>query len=971
MTDMAGFNTAAEILDRMVTTGQATLTAKDAGKRFHDLTAYSAGLLTDVRAGGFKGDLNHAFEVDDENSRPREMRQQVSLFGTPFDAPIRPMSGLLNGIQPQNPYIAPVSWRQMIEYYRLYRETGIYKALEWNGDSPFTRRFLMGKKSNPHIFDQPDTKGYARQLVLLRQTWIIATRVEKGATVDTDKYFLCAVPFVVYWNPYNVPMKVASNEICTVATLSLAASIQYKVYGNEQDSTPAVSGLVSTSKSYAGYQTTPRETGNGDIDFKPGEIRAFSVVDAMADRRVFAEPGYQPLENTAATRGLQEQIAVPTGSTTPSLSLQLVADARRNDNHWWGNSERAVTIGTYQTNEKPRVFNEAGATLTGDHANTFVMGAYSVDWLTSSEIGGAWLVGNTAASRARWNPNVNYPVPIAILSIMAKSPERMPYGDNGASYARDFGNRTWLHAPPTALSHYLMNPSALSRSDSPYLVHFRPVNGDQEVSQFLQVNGRNAYYGGGYGPATGQTQLVALDLPSAPITNLAGFAGMRIDHARPQKIQPNAIGSPYPMFNLKHLSHVGAAFGPGIGNAYAHPMIAPDKVYTRVDLGADAGHPYKDSSFMSTGLNAFDDQWDHLFLANEGLWDSWFCSGLVPEVTDGVITKTRESVAESFFNGTHGLVSERLAPYPGGKNPAELAAITDADSGWQSIAAHLVNAGQFNVNSTSKEAWKAILMGLRDRPVAWQDAQTGKNDIRRDKDKVVLSRFNLANSAAEGTGPKDKNSWLGVRSLSEAQIDELATQIVRQVKLRGPFLNMTEFVNRRLTADRTGVTGALQAAIDADEFDAGYTGASPAGGINAAYKAGVDMIKTPPAVYPNPKAALGSRYAGIPGYVMQSDVMQGIASSISVRGDTFLIRSYGESSAGGKIVARAWCEAVVQRVPEYVDPADAHDKWLRDPDGSPATMLEPGAELPLSPVNRLFGRRFNIVSFRWLTPETI
>ena len=37
-----------------------------------------------------------------------------------------------------------------------------------------------------------------------------------------------------------------------------------------------------------------------------------------------------------------------------------------------------------------------------------------------------------------------------------------------------------------------------------------------------------------------------------------------------------------------------------------------------------------------------------------------------------------------------------------------------------------------------------------------------------------------------------------MRSLSDAQVTDLAKQIVQQVKVRGPFLNMADFLNRRL-----------------------------------------------------------------------------------------------------------------------------------------------------------------------------
>lgn len=988
MNSMEGLKPESEALSRMITPATASVMAPESRARFHDLTSYSLGLLTDVRAGGFRGDLNYAFEQNSTVKIPMEMQGPVTLFGTPFDPPIRPMTGSLLAINPQNKYVAPMSWRQMREYYRVYKTSSrsIMKPLEWRGGSPLSRRFVMGKKKYDHVFDEPDTKGYARQLVLLRQSWIIAARVEKGArgAPGTDRRFICAVPFIVYWNPYNVPMKVASNEISSTAALSLATMINYKVYDGRNSPSPEKPLFGFTN--YLGYSAAPEESPSGEINFEPGEVRGFSVVDRVqigagiggASHSFFATPGYTPLGDTLATRGLQYEITEPNAM---SFSLRLAEWSGYNDNHYWGNSPRATTVGIWQNNAGTGLYQENGTPI--DKASMVlggtVMSGLSIDWFTASEINKneAQLVEDTRAKRAYWNTSVTHPVPVAIISVIAKSPERLEFAKPSAKYADDYRNRTWLHAPPTGLSSYLINPGPISRSNAPYQIHFRPVNGDQEVSQYLQVKGRNAYYGGGYGPSTGQTHVVALDLPSAPLTGIAAFAGARIDHARAQKIQPNVdvanvTGAPnYPMFNLKHLSHQGAAFGPGISNSYSHPMIGGDKVYQRVNIGRDAGHSIGNN--MSTNMNTFDDYWDHLFLANEGLWDSWFCSGLAPEMNADKTERSHMQVAKAFYNGEPTLVNPSFKPYTRGKTSSELTAFTDATNGWQKIAAYLLNEGQFNVNSTSTEAWKAVLMGLRNRPVAYQNAIGAARGVVRDKDRAAVSRFTLASSADEGTSPTDSASWLGIRLLTDAEIEQLAIQMVRQVKLRGPFLNLAEFVNRRLTNDKTGVTGAIQAAIDSDEFDADYNGTAAGGGasINGRYKTGDAMITSTNASYSNPKAALGSRYAGIPGYVMQSDILQGIGSSIAVRGDTFLIRGYGESRANGKVVSRAWCEAVVQRLPEYIDTEDAPEKWLRAANGSPVSVGDSRAPLNLSQINQQFGRRFAIVSFRWLTPATI
>ena len=61
--------------------------------------------------------------------------------------------------------------------------------------------------------------------------------------------------------------------------------------------------------------------------------------------------------------------------------------------------------------------------------------------------------------------------------------------------------------------------------------------------------------------------------------------------------------------------------------------------------------------------------------------------------------------------------------------------------------------------------------------------------------------------------------------------------------------------------------------------------------------------------------------------------------------------------AGGKVVARAWCEAFVQRGASFVDPADRPETHLDDAD--------------MKEVNKTFGRRFDLVSFRWLAPGEI
>jgi hypothetical protein len=194
------------------------------------------------------------------------------------------------------------------------------------------------------------------------------------------------------------------------------------------------------------------------------------------------------------------------------------------------------------------------------------------------------------------------------------------------------------------------------------------------------------------------------------------------------------------------------------------------------------------------------------------------------------------------------------------------------------------------------------------------------------------------------------------------------------VKQRGPFLNFSEFINRRLSNDKLGIMGALQSAIDYDDVALQNSGgASPdPGSINYAFKSSRDFRLEPSDLidnaYATPEAAVGSRFAGIPGYVIQSDLLKPIANTLSVRDDTFRIRAYGDSlDKSGNVVARAWCEAIVQRVPDYSDESD---------DSSvPTRKMDSNGEFTdgdlTSDINRRFGRKFEIVSFGWLSGSEI
>ena len=102
-------------------------------------------------------------------------------------------------------------------------------------------------------------------------------------------------------------------------------------------------------------------------------------------------------------------------------------------------------------------------------------------------------------------------------------------------------------------------------------------------------------------------------------------------------------------------------------------------------------------------------------------------------------------------------------------------------------------------------AWRAVLGGLKGQTLP--DASSPAAPTM-----TALTKFARAFGPADSAG---NDPWTQYRELSEAQIDELAGRVVEEVRIRGPFMSLGDFINRRLVNNDTfGLKGALQAAID-------------------------------------------------------------------------------------------------------------------------------------------------------------
>ena len=373
--------------------------------------------------------------------------------------------------------------------------------------------------------------------------------------------------------------------------------------------------------------------------------------------------------------------------------------------------------------------------------------------------------------------------------------------------------------------------------------------------------------------------------------------------------------------------------------------------------------------------------YDISWLLNRTLWDRYYFSAVK---TDGTFQNLRNTTYQK----------------PGS---------TSSDIGgdlqdYQKAASRLLVAGGFNINSTSEQAWRAVLGGVNQLTY---DPQTGATGSALG---VALSRFgkptdgtslpsnvSLNSTFSYAQGNNLSSLWSGYRVLSPEEIAQLARNIVAEIRSRGPFLSLADFINRRvidntafidagppatvkagLTTDQksrfvAALKGTLQAAIDATT-----AGASGAYAINDGHATSywlktrtVSSLPSGTQTHYSLVNARGDLNAGTtdadktpmrnsaafaPKYLTQADILSTIGAGLSARSDTFTIRTYGETlnPVTQVIDGRAWCEAVVQRLPDYVEDDVAPE--------SPPTA---------GGASQTFGRKFKIISFRWLSPNDI
>lgn len=438
----------------------------------------------------------------------------------------------------------------------------------------------------------------------------------------------------------------------------------------------------------------------------------------------------------------------------------------------------------------------------------------------------------------------------------------------------------------------------------------------------------SGFFGGGMTAQDGVNQVTTHSFPREPIVSLAAF-----QHSFANGFEMHRPTAGYATINAREpmqpqISHA-------IGNSLAPSVLASDKTEGTLS----GGRPLA----------------DHSFLANRALWDDWFLSGIAPQnVNTHPATKDQRTVATEFFTGKSKLPTVRYLATPDGIAPSTIVSSLfsgniASDAGIRNLASYLRVDGLFNVNSTSVEAWKTILGSLKGRPIIVRDA-TGKESIAANVTDIPVANLNNpADLITKSTGSldvRDSSQWVGRRELTEAEIDALARALVWEIRKRGPFLSLADFVNRRVGTNKDlAKAGAIQSALDSGDSN-----------LNSQFMSGSRAVGAAATRFKFAEAEAGPMSQGIPGILKQADILTPIAPILSARSDSFVIRGYGESVDGtGKVTARAWCEALVERDRNFVDPSNRPEAIIGT----------------VSPLNAKFGRRYQILSFRWLSASEV
>ncbi|MGC4013547.1 MAG: hypothetical protein QM755_03360 [Luteolibacter sp.] len=945
---------------------------------FHDGAAGTLSLFTDVRNGGMRSDLSSAFELpiadfnginEFHNSGETNNTSFYSTFGAVYNA-----AEFYNNAKLGYLYEIPTSsggrmrgptWDLLRNHYRLYKRD--HESMSWprkvnvpsdtlaaRGEMPMSYSSGVNQttgnyawRASPGLLYSKASKGGYQSIDLLDQTYnatasttgpinrataeriapsvvrfALALGLVKRNNNGVEELGVSFDPYITIVNPYNMPIAFDSFGMFISKMNPVRLAVTYTdATTNNQTTTNVVLSVNYYTQGSLSMRMQPK---NSPYILQAGEVKTISPerVDKTTVDQVIKYSGITPIHGTFDYN--EGSGIVATGQTPIKVKpgTQVTLDIRGRTSGdteldhmifslYYGKSHTGVTRNL--DTEVPPTSNIFADTDIFD--DPFVT---KVSFATQD---------NTNAGNLFVTRTVNYSqVPNAgqVGLYVGALDIRMKNTSDDVPVFTAFNPRSAA-----------VDPRDYSGGDRVGPGWDLKLNSITDISQLQLATDMAGHgmWGGGVVAPNGDSKVVLYEVPRVPMTSPAQF-----QHA--DTSVTSSGGS----------RHLGNSF-PSAGIAAA------------TDIQGKRGLT---SNFTTAGTQALADA---SWAGNEAIWDRYFFSSLNYGTTAMAGTSPRytslDSAVQAAVDGKSGQDSPFFNPamtYLDWDHRDRTTRITEMKD-YSTIAMHLAIKGGFNINSTSTRAWKAMLGSLRNQEIPSQ--ASGNVTYSRTSQPSATGRYALPESA-------DSGIWSGFRSLNDDEIDKLATAMVEQVKARGPFMGLGDFVNRRLSSGskngfEVGGLGAMQMAIES-------------AGLNSNVKAGKNVsfgAMEHRTINVGTSTMTASTATGAPQYLMQADILSQIGAKITARSDTFTIRAQGQAvDPDGNVTASAWCEAVVQRTPEWTVPTtekpykQATSYPSSSNNGTPLlTRWQANANLPAA--DQKYGRVFKVVSFRWLKQSEV
>ncbi|MBK1834540.1 hypothetical protein [Roseibacillus ishigakijimensis] len=897
-------------------------------EHFNDLTPWSLGVLSNPVEGGLKKDLTVAFESETD---PLEGK-----FAYSQDE---------QALAPAEPYMSTLR-----EYYRLYKEHGSSHSELLASVPDDYNPFEIDRRTREQTPAPVAPEGNLLLPVVSRVNvvfslvgheahgnWLKTIPESHNDARRTQMVYMIYTPVVTLHNPYTKPITV--NEL-TLSFKDLPLAFRMFRNGQPQVNEPALLSKMHIDTEHTAnfedtFECTLAASANasqgGAITLAPGEARVFglnhrpgttwsSITNYYAagssnlTNSIVTRPGYNSgnsgfvvdwLNPDTSGRTSDAKTGVFGVRTTDSINVEIrpkvPLDSRGRPHESFtidiaakiGNSRRAEPIGAYRYTYGTEQ-RLIEAFEEGEHP---VIGKFSFPYLREKD----WRYNELSQPNLHTTPIESWTAPkqFAVFTMATRTAHDSLYATRPG---RD-----------TNFAHNVLDMDITKNHPAkmPMEVSFLPVigspgssNNPATINVWSKDDPRTFFFSG-WTSDLGFPNYPSIEIPRTPPTNLTQFRNANL-----------ASSGHFPMTAKT------------IGESFAHPLIPANRA---IDRGSDFDY----------------NTLDHSWLANNTFYDNFFLSGL-----------RDEKEFSDFLSGEKVPFNSRSQQHlPVGQSEDSAVELYRAPEGWTTSAAFQMIKAPFNVNSTSVQAWKAVLASGGESEVPVIDPTNMEEELFE-----AFAPFpRLLDGPSGPVDPKagflgSQERWTGFRHLDPDELERLAEAIVEVVRERGPFTSLSEFVNRRLDNGSSPLSrqGALQQAIE----QAGLND-----GIFAERE--VSLTEAQDYEYANPEAALGDVESAAAVYLTQGDLLDRLANSLTVRGDTFVIRAYGDAkNKAGQILASATCEAVVQRLPDYLAP-ESHLG------AKPAETARSDEHALEHEVNERFGRRFVVRSFRWLSQEEV